>query len=180
MASGLMYAKRSDLRADDQAFFYGIRAVAYSKLGNNSMAKSSAAVFMSYLEKKNFKAGESYDFAPLVSNIGDYYLANGQLDQAYIAFEIAHHAWSALEDNGRFNQAVSEIRLGKIERSRGNLALAARFLQNAASMFERIGARKDFAKTLFALADVHWGLRDYVKAISIHAEAVKIWTESKN
>lgn len=174
-SEGLVQAKQSNLRPDDQAFFYGIRAVAYSNLGKEKLAKSDAAVFMGYLDKQDFKPEESYDIGPLASRIGDLYLTNGNVMQARDAYNKAVQAWTALEDRGKYNLAIGDMRLAQIERDAGNGRAAVEHLQKAIGLLEAIPDKNNPARVraLFSLADVYWKEKDYLRALSTRATAIK-------
>jgi tetratricopeptide (TPR) repeat protein len=175
---GLNWAKQGNLNPNDEAFFYGIQAVVYANLRQDAKAEANANVFMAYLHKAEFKSEWSYDIGPLVSSIGDFYLAKKERTKALDAYEFAGKAWNALEDRGKYNKAVLQTRLGCIARDEGKLVPAADLLKEAAPVFEKNDPI--YPKVLFFLADTYWkmnDLRDCIEALKIRSEAVKLWKD---
>jgi serine/threonine protein kinase len=186
--TGLEVAKKSSMRQDDQALFYGILSVSNIGLRNEPEAASNATVFMSYLDKSEFKPEESYDIAPLVSVIGDFYLTTGHLDKAASAYSKAQKAWNEFDDRGKYNEGVSDCRLGLVARERArsvqDLSAAADLFQKSFALFPNQGATSDGARarTKFYEASTYWQMKTwngFLKALSVRKEAVDIWSELK-
>jgi tetratricopeptide (TPR) repeat protein len=176
------------MRQDDQALFYGIQSVSNVGLGNKQEATSNATVFMAYLDKSEFKPEESYDIAPLVAVLGDFYLTTGRLDKAVSAYSKAQKAWSEFEDRGKYNEGVSDSRLGLIARDRAHsvqeLNTAVDLFEKAFALFPNQGATSDVARarTKFYEASTYWQMKTwngFLKALSVRKEAVDLWSELK-
>ena len=199
--SGLVLAKRSNLRPDDQAFFYGIRATSCSILRNDQylnferrreaeqLATADSAVFLGYLDKPAFRPENSYDIAPLISEIGDYYFTTGDFVRANQAYAKAISAWDTL-DRGKYNQSVCNVRLGLIARKQQKFSEAVELFKNAASEFEKDGHTLARINTLFYLANTYWKMKDSAKDLysmvqysssgfSTRLEAANRWKELK-
>lgn len=190
---GLNFAKEGNVKAGNPALFRGILAAtygvfiedpkepaAYVKEGARS-ASANAKVFMAFLKEQGFRPEDSYEIGLLASDIGDYYFRQGQLEQARSAYGYGLQAWRRLDDAGRYNQAVANVRLGLIDRQEGNNHDAAELFEKGASVFASDGVKKNLerARTLFCLADTYWQMKDYVRAILTRREAVKTWRDAK-
>lgn len=189
--------KKSNLRVVDQALFYGIQAVANAELRARNererreqlkAIEGNAAMCITYLKQSDFRAEDSYDVAPLLSRIGDFYLSSKQLDKAVETYEMAKKAWHALDERGKYNEGVADARLGLIAREQ---AKDMQGLQSAADLFEKAFALFSSqgevnltarARTKFSEANAYWQMNTwngFWKAISVRKEAVDLWSELK-
>jgi serine/threonine protein kinase len=194
--TGLEFAKKGNARAGKPVFFRGILAGSYGFLIENKRAepkyleagtrnaKADATVFMALLKQDDFKPEESYEIGLLASDVGDYYLRNGQPKMAAEAYKYSLRAWTTLDEAGAYNRAVADVRLGLVNRQQGNLHEAAELLDKAAAIFASNGASSDLerARTLFCLADTYWQMKDlknYMRSILTRTEAVRTWRVTK-
>ncbi|HEY9755278.1 MAG TPA: serine/threonine-protein kinase, partial [Oculatellaceae cyanobacterium] len=191
--TGLDLAKKGNTRVGKPIFFRGILAGSYSHLvearhaGPKYMeigarnAKANATVFMALLRQDDFKPEESYEIGLLASDVGDYYLRSGDLKMAAEAYKYALRAWTSLDEAGRYNRAVANVRLGLVRKQEGNLREASDTLEKAVSLFAAEGVKDDLvrARTMFCLADAYWQMKDYWRATLTRRDAVRVWRGTK-
>lgn len=196
VAQDALLLKKSNLRAMDQGLFYGIQAVANIELAaaserqrkeRISAAESNATMFIAYLKQSDFHPEDSYDVAPLLSKIGDFYLTRNQLDKAIDAYQRAQRAWHAIDERGKYNEGVTDVRLGLIARDQAKnvqeLQSAADLFKKAFMLFSNQGeSAVARARTKFYEATAYGQMNTwdgFCKKLAVRKEAVDLWNELK-
>lgn len=193
---GLNYAKLGNARAGKPVFFRGILAGSYGILIEDKrkgekaievgkrLAHANATVFMALLKQDGPKTEESYDIGLLTSDVGDYYARNHEPELAAACYHYALSAWAAVDERGKYNEAVANARLGLLAKQKGDLKGATELLDKAVSMLAATGTKYDSvrARTMFCLADTYsqmQDLQDYSKGFFMRNAAAKLWREKR-
>jgi tetratricopeptide (TPR) repeat protein len=170
-------------------------AASSSAIKNDAIGMAKNVPFEAVLNAwQNVKAVPEHCeiFAPVLSQIGDFYLSQHDHDSLLLAeraFDLARKTWSVagstnsnLTSAGVLNNvAVAEDRSGRVQQLLGHNKEAAEHFGKAADDFKAASKSDtmDRAKDLFNQADVQWAAGEFLKSVQTHNAATKIWSATR-
>jgi hypothetical protein len=164
-----------------------------SNINTAGMAKNDPfeAVLAAW-KNVNVSPEQGETFAPVLAQIGDFYLSLHDHDSLLLAnsaFDLARRCWlvasskssSLTAAGGLNNVAVAEDRIGRVQQLLGHNKEAAQYFGKAADDFKAASKSDtmDRAKDLFNQADAQWTAAEYLKSMQTHNEATKIWSAAR-